>query len=77
MAEPAQPGIPSEVLGALYGGIVRQLVADMENEQQVNAQLRKFGKNIGSRLVDEYLATTRRRVASISGRRLTKWPPSV
>lgn len=58
MAEPVQAGIPSEVLSALYGGIVRQLIADLENEQEVNEQLRKFGRSIGSRLVDEYLATT-------------------
>ena len=54
----AEAGIPSEVLGALYGGIVRQLIADVENEEQVNELLRKFGRNIGSRLIDEYLATT-------------------
>jgi hypothetical protein len=53
-----QNAIPSETLTLLYGGIVRQLVADQENEQLVNAQLKKMGKNIGSRLVDEYLATT-------------------
>ncbi len=53
-----QQAIPSEVLGALYGGIVRQLVADLENVQLVSEQLKKMGRSMGQRMIDEYLATT-------------------
>ena len=53
-----QQAIPSEVLGALYGGIVRQLVADLENVQLVSEQLKKMGRSMGLRMIDEYLATT-------------------
>lgn len=58
MSTTEQQAIPSEVLGALYGGIVRQLVADLENVQLVSEQLKKMGRSMGQRMIDEYLATT-------------------
>ena len=54
-----QSAIPSEVLSALYGSIVRQLIADQQNVQLVNEQLKKMGRNMGQRMIDEYLATTK------------------
>ena len=40
----------------MYGSIVRQLIADFEDLDEVNKQLDTMGYNIGVRLVDEFLA---------------------
>ncbi|KAF2314233.1 hypothetical protein GH714_024346 [Hevea brasiliensis] len=39
-----------------YGAIVRQLLADLEEVEEVNKQLEQMGYNIGIRLIDEFLA---------------------
>ena len=50
--------VSAELFTLTYGAIVTQLVADYEDEHEVNAQLLKLGKSIGVRLVDELLAKT-------------------
>ncbi|KAJ9505575.1 hypothetical protein QJQ45_008517 [Haematococcus lacustris] len=49
----------SEIFTLMYGSIVRQLIADLEDLDEVNKQLEKMGYNIGIRLVDEFLAKAR------------------
>ncbi|GKB52454.1 trafficking protein particle complex subunit 3-like protein, partial [Tanacetum coccineum] len=39
-----------------YGAIVRQLLTDLEEVEDVNKQLDQMGYNIGIRLIDEFLA---------------------
>lgn len=39
--------------------MVRQLIADYEDIDEVNKQLDKMGYNIGQRLIDEYLAKSK------------------
>lgn len=39
-----------------YGAIVRQLLTDYEDVEEVNKQLDTMGYNIGVRLIDEFLA---------------------
>lgn len=51
--------INAEILTLTYGSIVRQLVADYEDVEEVNRQLEKMGYNIGQRLIDEYLAKSK------------------
>eukprot|EP00877_Chromochloris_zofingiensis_P004652 jgi/Chrzof1/14188/Cz08g28200.t1 len=48
--------INAEIFGLTYGSIVRQLIADFEDLDEVNKQLDQMGYNIGIRLVDEFLA---------------------
>lgn len=48
--------ISSELFTLTYGAVVRQLVVDFEEEKEVNVQLKKMGRSIGQRLVDELLA---------------------
>lgn len=51
--------INSEVLSLTYGSIVRQLITDYEDINEVNKQLDIMGHNIGIRLIDEFLANSR------------------
>lgn len=51
--------INAEIFTLTYGSIVRQLIADYEDIEEVNKQLDKMGYNIGIRLVDEFLAKSR------------------
>lgn len=51
--------INSEVFTLCYGSIVRQLIADFEDLEEVNKQLDQMGYNIGIRLIDEFLAKTK------------------
>lgn len=51
--------INAEIFSLTYGSIVRQLIADFEDLDEVNKQLEKMGYNIGIRLVDEFLAKTK------------------
>lgn len=51
--------INAEILVLTYGSIVRQLVADYDDVNEVNKQLDKMGYNIGVRLIDEYLSKTK------------------
>lgn len=51
--------INSEVLSLTYGSIVRQLITDYEDMDEVNKQLDRMGYNIGIRLIDEFLANSK------------------
>ncbi|XP_057519133.1 uncharacterized protein LOC130799875 [Amaranthus tricolor] len=48
--------INAELFTLTYGAIVRQLLTDLEEVDQVNKQLDQMGYNIGVRLIDEFLA---------------------
>ncbi|KAK6132921.1 hypothetical protein DH2020_033305 [Rehmannia glutinosa] len=45
----------AELFTLTYGAIVRQLLTDLEEVEEVNKQLDQMGYNIGVRLVDEFL----------------------
>ncbi|KAK7290821.1 hypothetical protein RIF29_05538 [Crotalaria pallida] len=45
-----------ELFSLTYGAIVRQLITDLEEVDDVNKQLDQMGYNIGVRLIDEFLA---------------------
>ncbi|EFN52425.1 hypothetical protein CHLNCDRAFT_138928 [Chlorella variabilis] len=51
--------INAEIFTLTYGSMVRQLIADHEDVEEVNAQLDKMGFSIGQRLIDEYLAKSK------------------
>lgn len=55
-AAPSLEQINAEVFSLTYGSIVRQLISDFEDLEEVNKQLDQMGYNIGIRLVDEFLA---------------------
>ncbi|KAK3424189.1 hypothetical protein EUGRSUZ_F00980 [Eucalyptus grandis] len=46
----------AELFTLTYGAIVRQLLTDLEDVEEVNKQLDQMGYNIGTRLIDEFLA---------------------
>ncbi|XP_016186484.1 trafficking protein particle complex subunit 3-like [Arachis ipaensis] len=46
----------AELFTLTYGAIVRQLITDLEEVDEVNKQLDQMGYNIGVRLIDEFLA---------------------
>eukprot|EP00922_Rhytidocystis_sp_ex-Travisia-forbesii_P043889 GHVS01065444.1.p1 GENE.GHVS01065444.1~~GHVS01065444.1.p1 ORF type:complete len:192 (+),score=27.15 GHVS01065444.1:47-622(+) len=48
--------VSSELLSLTYGTIVCQLLKDKEQVEEVNMQLEKMGYNIGTRLIEEFLA---------------------
>ncbi|KAG6387401.1 hypothetical protein SASPL_152588 [Salvia splendens] len=48
--------VNAELFTLTYGAIVRQLITDLEEVEEVNKQLDQMGYNIGVRLVDEFLA---------------------
>ncbi|KAG0267479.1 transport protein particle 22 kDa subunit [Mortierella polycephala] len=48
--------INAELFTLTYGSIVAQLVKDYEDFTEVNKQLEKMGYNIGTRLVEDFLA---------------------
>jgi|TARA_B100000780_G_C21026113_1_gene411324 hypothetical protein len=50
--------VSQELFVLTYGAVVQQLVSDFEDETAVNEQLRKLGRTIGARLIDELLAKT-------------------
>merc|ERR1711904_322299 len=50
--------INSELFTLTYGALVRHLLLDLESPEEVNKQLDKMGENIGTRLVDDFLAKT-------------------
>lgn len=39
-----------------YGALVVQLIQDYEDYEEVNKQLEKMGYNIGTRLIEDFLA---------------------
>lgn len=51
--------INSEIFTLCYGSIVRQIIADFEDIEEVNKQLDQMGYNIGIRLIDEFLAKSK------------------
>lgn len=55
-AVPALEQINAEIFTFTYGSIIRQLITDFEDLEEVNKQLEQMGYNIGIRLVDEFLA---------------------
>ncbi|CAO2819854.1 unnamed protein product [Amaranthus hypochondriacus] len=48
--------VNAELFTLTYGAIVRQLLTDLEDVDQVNKQLDQMGYNIGARLIDEFLS---------------------
>ncbi|KAK1284795.1 hypothetical protein QJS10_CPB21g00867 [Acorus calamus] len=48
--------VNAELFTLTYGAIVRQLITDLEEVEEVNKQLDQMGYNIGIRLIDEFLA---------------------
>lgn len=48
----------AEVLALTYGAVVRQLLADLNDVDSVNSQLKQMGNNVGMRLIEEFLAKT-------------------
>lgn len=51
--------INAEIFTLTYGSLVRQLLADLEEVDAVNKQLDTMGYNIGTRLIDEFLAKSK------------------
>ncbi|XP_051881134.1 trafficking protein particle complex subunit 3-like isoform X1 [Pristis pectinata] len=45
-----------ELIVLTYGTVVEQLCKDYENDEDINKELDKMGHNIGSRLVEDFLA---------------------
>ncbi|XP_026406831.1 trafficking protein particle complex subunit 3-like isoform X1 [Papaver somniferum] len=48
--------VNAELFSLTYGAMVRQLLTDLEEVEEVNKQLDQMGYNIGIRLIDEFLA---------------------
>lgn len=48
--------INAELFALTYGSLVVQLIKDYEDFEEVNVQLDKMGYNIGTRLVEDFLA---------------------
>ncbi|XP_039833792.1 trafficking protein particle complex subunit 3-like isoform X2 [Panicum virgatum] len=48
--------VNAELFTLTYGAVVRQLLTDLEEVEEVNKQLDQMGYNIGTRLIDEFLA---------------------
>ncbi|CBQ70701.1 probable BET3-involved in targeting and fusion of ER to golgi transport vesicles [Sporisorium reilianum SRZ2] len=50
--------INAELFTLTYGALVIQLIKDYEDYAEVNKQLEKMGYNIGTRLIEDFLART-------------------
>ncbi|KAG8919155.1 transport protein particle 22 kDa subunit, partial [Tulasnella sp. 408] len=48
--------INAELFTLTYGALVIQLIQDYEDYSEVNKQLEKMGYNIGTRLIEDFLA---------------------
>ncbi|EAU88806.2 BET3 family protein [Coprinopsis cinerea okayama7 len=48
--------INAELFALTYGALVVQLIQDYEDYDEVNKQLEKMGYNIGTRLIEDFLA---------------------
>ncbi|CAI5493443.1 unnamed protein product [Closterium sp. Naga37s-1] len=48
--------VNAELFTLTYGAMVRQLLTDLEDIEEVNKQLDAMGYNIGVRLIDEFLS---------------------
>ncbi|XP_051881135.1 trafficking protein particle complex subunit 3-like isoform X2 [Pristis pectinata] len=53
---PEKQKIGIELIVLTYGTVVEQLCKDYENDEDINKELDKMGHNIGSRLVEDFLA---------------------
>ena len=53
-ARPAEQN--AELFAMTYGALVVQLIQDYEDYAEVNTQLEKMGYNIGTRLIEDFLA---------------------
>eukprot|EP00040_Diaphanoeca_grandis_P010188 m.52175 g.52175 ORF g.52175 m.52175 type:complete len:177 (-) comp21556_c0_seq1:442-972(-) len=56
MSRRGEAKISSELFTLTYGSLVAQLIKDYEEDEEVNIQLEKMGYNIGTRLIDDFLA---------------------
>ena len=54
----------AELFTLTYGALVVQLIRDYEDYAAVNSQLDKMGYNIGTRLIEDFLARTNSRHSS-------------
>ncbi|TYJ53989.1 hypothetical protein B9479_005395 [Cryptococcus floricola] len=50
--------VNAELFTLTYGALVVQLIRDYEDYEEVNKQLDKMGYNIGTRLIEDFLART-------------------
>lgn len=50
--------VNAELFALTYGALVVQLIKDYEDYGEVNKQLDKMGYNIGTRLIEDFLART-------------------
>ena len=50
------PKVSYELVALTYGSLVAQIVSECENVDEANKQLEQIGRNIGIRLIDEFLA---------------------
>ncbi|PWN21579.1 TRAPP I complex [Microstroma glucosiphilum] len=50
--------VSSELFTMTYGALVIQLIKDYQDYSEVNKQLDKMGYNIGTRLIEDFLART-------------------
>ncbi|ODN90739.1 BET3 family protein [Cryptococcus wingfieldii CBS 7118] len=50
--------VNAELFTLTYGALVVQLIKDYEDYEEVNKQLDKMGYNIGTRLIEDFLART-------------------
>uniref|UniRef100_A0A7S2TRZ6 Trafficking protein particle complex subunit n=1 Tax=Lotharella oceanica TaxID=641309 RepID=A0A7S2TRZ6_9EUKA len=50
--------VNSELLAMTYGALVTTMLKDFQDVKIVNQELEKMGYNIGTRLIDEFLAKT-------------------
>ena len=48
--------VSTELFALTYGALVKQILADYESTNKTNEQLKKLGYNIGTKIVDEFLA---------------------
>ncbi|EEB93238.1 hypothetical protein MPER_08136, partial [Moniliophthora perniciosa FA553] len=48
--------VNAELFALTYGALVVQLIQDYEDYSEVNKQLEKMGYNIGTRLIEDFLA---------------------
>ena len=55
-----------------YGALVVQLIQDYEDYSEVNKQLEKMGYNIGTRLIEDFLAREGLRVGGLTDLRETR-----
>mmetsp|Transcript_25298 Transcript_25298/g.24203 ORF Transcript_25298/g.24203 Transcript_25298/m.24203 type:complete len:193 (+) Transcript_25298:91-669(+) len=50
------PRVNAELFTLTYGSMVMQLIKDYDDVAAVNQQLEKMGRNIGCRIIDEFLS---------------------